>query len=139
WLYAAARAEARSGRPGGRSRGALIGLSTLPGVALTLLYFRGFRKGLHPPSTGGILDYARTGLQFLTGGVGMPATWAWPWSGALTLALVVLALVFLARAWVREADERPRVVGLAAFLAALTALAAAVGWGRGWAGDQAGF
>ena len=69
----------------------------------------------------------------------MPASWAWPWSGAATLGLLGLAVAALAHAWATRPVERPRVAGLAAFLAAMLAMAAGVGWGRGWAGDRAGF
>ena len=78
-------------------------------------------------------------MQFLTGGIGIPAPMLWPWSGGVTLGLMALSLVFLGRAWAFRPAERPRIFGLAAFLLAMLALGAAVGWGRGWAGDQAGF
>ena len=139
WLLAASWAQARSGRPGGGRRGALIALAVVPGLTLTSLYFVGFRKGLHPEAPGGAFDGLRAGLQFLSVGVGMPAAMAWPWSGAATLGLVASALGFLGRAWLRLPRERPRIFGLVAFLLAVLALAGAVGWGRGWAGDRAGF
>ena len=139
WLIAAAAAEARSGRAGGVRRGAAIALAAVPGLALTAAYFRGFRSVPHPESPGGALDALRTAVQFLAGGVGVPAAWAWPWSGAATLGLLGLAVAWASRAWATRPDERPRVVGLAAFLAGIAALALAVGWGRGWAGDRAGF
>jgi hypothetical protein len=135
WLFGAAWGTARSGRPGA----ALIALSPVPGLVVTALYFVGFEKGSHPEAEGGLVDHVRTGVQFLTSGVGIPAAWGWPWSGAATLALVGLALYFLIRAWVFQPVERPRVFGLVAFLAAMGAMAAAVGWGRGWAGPLAGF
>ena len=52
-------------------------------------------------------DALRTGLQFLSVGVGMPAAMAWPWSGAATIGLVALALGFLGTAWIRSPRERP--------------------------------
>ena len=111
----------------------------MPGLTLTVYYFRGFRRGLHPESEGGLIAGGRAAVQFLTGGLGMPTALAWPWSAGVTLALVAIAAVLLGRTWVRRPEERPRVFGLAAFLAGVTALAAAVGWGRGWAGQLAGF
>jgi hypothetical protein len=139
WLSGAAVAEARSQRPGRWLRVGTNVAAMLPGLALTALYFRGFRKGLYPQAPGGMLDGLRTGLQFLTGGIGIPAAVLWPWSGAVTLGLIALSSVFLGRAWVLRPDERPRVFGVSAFLVAMLALAAAVGWGRGWAGNLAGF
>jgi hypothetical protein len=139
WLLGAAWAESRSGRPGARRRAARIAVTTTPGLVLMALYFRGFQRGRNPEALGGVVAGFRTGLQFLSGGVGKPAVWAWPWSGAATLGLMTLALIFLARAWVRRPKERPRIFGLAAFLAAVTAIATAVAWGRAWSGEQAGF
>ncbi len=78
-------------------------------------------------------------MQFLTGGIGQPAALGWPWSGAATLGLVALALAVLGRTWAARPQERGRVFGLLAFLAALLTMAAGVGWGRGWAGPLAGF
>jgi hypothetical protein len=139
WLLGVAVAEARSMRPGRWPRVGTTVAAMLPGVALTVLYFRDFRKGLHPEAADGILDGLRTGLQFLTGGIGVPAPLLWPWSGAVTLGLIAISLVFLGRAWVLRADERQRLFGLTAFLTSMLALAGAVGWGRGWAGSLAGF
>jgi len=138
-LVAAGWAEGRSGRPGCGRRGWAIALAAVPGLAMTAAYFRGFRSVPHPRAPGGVLDGARAALQFLAGGVGFPAAWAWPWSGAATLALIVLALGWAARAWSTRPGERPRLVGFAAFGAGAVGLAAAVGWGRGWSGDRAGF
>jgi hypothetical protein len=139
WLLAASCVEARSQRPGSGRRAALIALLTLPGLVLSALYFHGFRQGDHPAAAGGPFDGVRTALQFLTGGIGEPAALGWPWSGAATLGSVVLALAALGRTWVARPQERCRVFGLLAFLAALSTVAAGVGWGRGWAGPLAGF
>ena len=139
WLLAAAWAEARSGHPGAGRRAAVTALAAAPSLVLSALYLHGFHAGSHPVSPGGILDVARTAVQFLAGGVGAPASWAWPLSGVITLGLASLGLLLLGRAWVFQAEERPRILGLVAFLGAMTAMAGAVGWGRGWAGPLAGF
>ena len=139
WLLAGAASEVRSGRLGSGRRGAAIALSTVPGLALTVAYFRGFRPVPHPESPGGALDGVRAAVQFLAGGLGFPAAWAWPWSGVATIALLGLVVAWAAWGWVTRPGERPRLVGLAAFLAGVVALAGAVGWGRGWSGDRAGF
>ena len=69
----------------------------------------------------------------------MPGAALWPWSGAVTLGLIALSIGFLLRAWLVQPDERPRIFGLAAFLASMLSIAGAVGWGRGWSGSLAGF
>jgi hypothetical protein len=139
WILGVAVAEVRSVRPGHWRRALVAVLSMLPGLVVMALYFRGFKKDLHPETMGGIFDGARTALQFLTGAIGIPAPMLWPWSGAVMVGLTALTLVFLGRAWAFRPGERPRIFGLAAFLLAMLALGAAVGWGRGWAGEQAGF
>jgi hypothetical protein len=139
WLFGAAWSEARSGRPSAGRRAALIALAAVPGLVVTALYFRGFRKGSHPEAEGGLLDNVRTGVQFLTGGVGMPASWWWPLSGVVTIVLIVLALSLLGWIWTLRPEERPRIFGLVAFLTGMLAMAVAVGLGRGWSGPSAGF
>jgi hypothetical protein len=138
WLLGVATAGSWLARSEGWRRAIFALMAILPGVCIAAFYFRGFRAGIHPETSGGIVDGARTGLQFLTGGLGVPAAVLWPWSGAVTVALAALGVVFLVRVWAVRPGERPRVFGLAAFLAALLALAAGVGWGRGWAGGMAG-
>jgi hypothetical protein len=139
WLLGSAIAQAHSAESGSWRRAMTDLAVMLPGLGFSVLYFRGFRAGLHPEPTGGVVDVGRTGLQFLAGGIGVPAARFWPWSGWVTLVLLVLGLVFLSRAWAAWPDERPRAFGLAVFVAAMLALAAGVGWGRGWAGERAGF
>jgi hypothetical protein len=139
WLFAAAWVEGRSGRSGAALNGVAIALAAVPGLLLTALYLRGFRGSAHPPSPEGVLDNARAALQFLTGGLGAPAAWSWPWSGFATFGAIAAGLAMLYRGWRTKPGERSRVFGLAAFLAALLAMAAGVGWGRGWAGPLAGF
>jgi hypothetical protein len=139
WVLAAAWVEARSPRPGAVWRALLVALPAVPGLVLCALYLRGLRPGYHPAPADGIVDGARTAVQFLAGGIGEPAALGWPWSGVATLSLLVLALGSLARAWVTRPSARCQIFGLLAFLAALLTIAAGVGWGRGWAGSLAGF
>ncbi len=139
WLVGLAWLEARSPTPGGRRRAAGIALASVPGFVVAGLYFQGWRRGVYPEAPGGITDRLRTALQFLTGGLGAPTEWGWPGSGVATAGAGVGAVVLLARAWWVRPGERTRIFGLVALLAGLLALALAVGWGRGWAGDRAGF
>jgi hypothetical protein len=139
WLFAEGCAEACSGRPRAGLTGVAVALAAVPGLVLAAFYFRGFRGGVHPPAPEGIVDNARTALQFLAGGLGAPAAWSWPWSGFATMGAVAAGSAMLYRGWRTESAERSRVLGLAAFLAALLSIAAGVGWGRGWAGPLAGF
>src|SRR5262249_54079017 len=92
WLFASALAEARRGR---LRRAAVAALAALPGVVLTVLYFRGFRSGIHPEPEWPLYTAARAGLQFLTCGLGMPAARGWPWSGVATALLIALTVALL--------------------------------------------
>ena len=139
WMFGMAVATLRSPDDGRWLRVGTLALAMLPGLAVTALYFRGFRGGLFPDAPGGMTDNVRTGLQFLTGGIGTPGAVLWPWSGVVTFGLIALSVVLLVRAWLVRPDERPRIFGLAAFLASMLSIAGAVGWGRGWSGSMAGF
>ena len=139
WIFGAALGEARSRNPGCRRRALATALTTVPGVALSILYFRGFQPGVHPPAPGGLVDVLRTALQWLAGGIGTPALATWPVSGLATAGLLVGALLILARTWLWHPAERTRAFGLLCFLGGVISLALAVGWGRGWSGSLAGF
>jgi hypothetical protein len=139
WLFGMSVAVARSNHPDRRRRLASLVAAMLPGLAIAILYFRGFRKGLHPPAPSGVLDALRTALQFLAGGIGQPASALWPWSVWLTLGLIFVSLICLVYSWIRHREERHRVFGLICFLISILTIAGAVGWGRGWAGETAGF
>ena len=139
WLLGSALAEYRSRTEASPRRASGIACAALPGLLLTGFYFWGFQPGVTPEARGGVADLVRTAAQFLTGGVGMPASWIWPWSGLMTAGLLVVSLAFLGHAWGRRPEEHARIFGLLAFLAGVLSVALAVGWGRGWAGDLAGF
>jgi hypothetical protein len=139
WLAGWAIAEARGRKPRSVGRALLIGLAAIPGLILAVFYFRGFQRGQHPADPDWPLSNLRAGMQFLTSGLGLVTAQAWPWSGVATGLVLILTVFFLIRAWWLYTDERPRAFGLLAFLGAPLGLAAAVGWGRGWAGESAGF
>ncbi len=139
WLSARAWSELRSTETKRRINAAIIVASSMPGLLATVLYFRNFQKGIHPETEHRLLESARAGVQFLSGGLGMTAAQFWPWVGAFTIILVAMTLVWLGRSYAALPGERPRVLGFLAFLTAPLGLAAAVAWGRGWAGEMAGF
>ena len=139
WLLGSALAEYRSRLAGSQRRAIGIACSAVPGLLPAGFYFWGFQPGVHPEAGGGLADLVRTAAQFLAGGVGTPAGWIWPWSGVLTAGLLIVGLALLGRAWGTRPEEHARIFGLLAFLAGVLSVALAVGWGRGWAGDLAGF
>jgi hypothetical protein len=139
WLLGMAVANFRFPNPSRGLRVATVVSAMLPGLVVAIFYFRGFQKGIYPAAPGGIVDNLRTGLQFLTGGVGIPGAVLWPWSGIVTLGLIALCVIFLGWESLARPDERPRIFGLTAFLLSQLTIAGAVGWGRGWSGSMAGF
>ncbi len=139
WMFGIAIASFRFPNPRRGLHLATVIALMLPGLAVSIFYFRGFHKGIYPAAPDGIFDNLRTGLQFLTGGIGTPGAVLWPWSGIVTLGLIALCVIFLGWGWLVRPDERPRIFGLAAFLLSQFTIAGAVGWGRGWSGSMAGF
>ena len=139
WLIGAAVLEARSSLAGSWRRASVLALTTVPGLSLMSYYFQGFQPGVRPVAAGGTTDILRTALQFLAGGVGVPAGWVWPASGMVTGSLLTWSIMFLTRAWIEQPLERTRIFGLFCFLGGVLSMAVAVGWGRGWAGGMAGF
>ena len=138
WLWASAAAHWRSGRPRGRLRGSVILGMTLPALVLTVLYFRGYRRPPNQSLPTGPADALRCALQFLSLGFGTGARSLWPIFGAVSAGLIALAAVLLLAAWLRRPAERPRIVGLVAFLVAVLTLAMGIGWGRSGGGEAAG-
>jgi len=139
WLGSVAASHGRSGGRSGRLRGLGIAALSAPGLALAVLYFRGFERPPHHSPPGGPADVARTTLQFLSLGFGPAAADLWPLSGVAVPCLLVLATALLLRAWAARPEERPRALGLLAFLAATVSLALGLGWGRSGMGEVAGF
>jgi hypothetical protein len=99
-------------------------------VGLLLLYFVGYqRPPAHPvsPSLGATLKGT---LQFLSVGFGSGSRAFWPASGLLVGALILATVLALLWAAARSAEERPRAIRAALFLAGMGCLAGGIGWSR---------
>jgi hypothetical protein len=139
WLCGVAVAAMRSGERHGRRNALLILSVTVPAFLVMALYLREFQGARHHPSAAGVWEALRTGLQFLSLGLGPSGATLWPGSGLAVLGLLLLSVWRLVRVWVRGPEERLRASGLLAFLGAMGCLALGLGWGRAGSGGLAGF
>jgi hypothetical protein len=110
--------------------GFLMLVSGLVAVTLVLLYFLGYEQPVYHSSADNPGTVLITTLQFLTNGFGPVADRFWPLSGLGELALLLTTLTILVVVVWRNPSERPRALGLLAFLAGMFCLALGIGWGR---------
>jgi hypothetical protein len=81
----------------------------------------------------------RCALQFMTMAIGPVAERFWPLSAFALMTLGIASLALILRAWHMLPLERARILVLCALIAAVAAVAMAVGWGRGSTDSNAGF
>ena len=139
WLLASAAAQLIRRAPGGRRAGFLILGVTAIAILPAALYFWGYRAAGHHAIEGGIAATLTTALQFLSLMLGPSATRLWPYSGLVVALLFVASVGLLIGVVVRRPTERPRALGLLAFLGGLSSLAVGLGWGRAGSSVLAGF
>lgn len=139
WVWSVAASSWRSGGRPGRIRGGLLLALTAPALALATLYFRGYQRPATNSPPGELGDVVRTTAQFLSLGFGPAAASLWPYIAWVVPGLLAVAAAFLVGAWARRPEERPRALGLLAFLAGSATLALGLGWGRSGMGGLAGF
>ena len=139
WLLASAAARVRHGGPGGRRAGLLRLVVTLLSLLPAALYFRDYWAAGITPSTAGSPPSLATALQFLSLMLGPSAARLWPYAGLVVALLLVASVGLLVGVVVRRPGERPRALGLLAFLGGLVSLAVGLGWGRAGSSLLAGF
>lgn len=128
WLLWVIVRQWRPGDPGGRPARVAAMLLTLAGFMVAGLYPLGLHAA-HPPSPG-LRATVQTFFQFLAMSFGSGAEAVWKLTAAAATAALLASVVLLLLTGGRQPEERPRALGLLAFLAALVAVAGAVGWGR---------
>jgi hypothetical protein len=108
------------------------------GFLLEGLYFHGYQSTarVDPPS---LQDSLRTAAQFLSVNFGLAASPLWPFSALAMIGLLLLGVAALILVWLRQPEDRFRVLGLLAMLVSIAVLALAIGWGRADLGPEAGF
>jgi hypothetical protein len=139
WLCGLAAFGPASASPRDWSRALLAPALAAPALTLTALYFVDYPGAAHHSPSAGAAASATTALQFLSLGFGPAGVTLWPVSGVAVIALLLVGVAVLLRAVVDRPEERPRALGLLAFLAAVASLAAGIGWGRSGMGELAGF
>jgi hypothetical protein len=128
FAFAARRGRHDSGRRAAAS-GLAVGAAALA-VLLSVAYFLGYESSPWNQPSPGVAATLQTSGKFLALGVGPAAASAWLPFGMIGMLIMLAAVWTLASAWNRRPDDRIRVVGLLAFLAAVAVMALAVGWGR---------
>ena len=99
-------------------------------VLLCAVYFVGYEASPWNQASPGPGATLATVGKFLALSLGPVAAKRWLLCGAAAVAVYLIALGVLAVAYRRNPEERLRILGLLAFLAAALLLAMAVGWGR---------
>jgi hypothetical protein len=97
---------------------------------LCVVYFIGYDPSPWNEPSPGLGATLATSGKFLALSVGPAAVKSWVLFGAVVSGVLVSSVIALVRAWRPRGDERLRIAGLLAFLAAIGVLALAVGWGR---------
>jgi hypothetical protein len=99
-------------------------------LVLCAVYFVGFDSSPWNAASPGPTTALATFGKFVALGLGPLADYSWPLFGVLAAGTLVCAGAALLWALPRRDEDRIRLVGLLAFLAAALVLAALVGWGR---------
>lgn len=115
---------------GTRSRWTGAAIVVLCGAAVMVAYLHGYERVPHFPAGHGLSGMVVTGIKAMTMSFGAGGRAAWPFSGALVLALVGLTLAKLVGMFSNDQENRMRSWGLICFIGALVGLAAALGLGR---------
>ncbi len=139
WLGFAAISRWRDGGPHAARRALAMGALAAMPVALVTVYFLGFTRPENHAASPGILASLRTGLEFLSSGIGLAAKEVWPASALLVAAGGALGVWQLCHAFRDRPQDRVRAAGFFCFFAGVGALAMGIGWGRAFLGPGAGF
>ncbi len=87
----------------------------------------------------GLYASLRTGIEFLSFGIGPAAKEIWPVSGFLIILVCVMMLRQCLTVFRNQPAERLRALGFLLFFAGIIALAIAIGFGRAYIGPMGGF
>jgi hypothetical protein len=97
---------------------------------LCVVYFIGYQASPWNQASPGLAATLATSGKFLALSLGPAASKRWLLCGSVAVVLFVVGLGLLIAAFREDRDQRLRIVGLLAFVAAAAVLALAVGWGR---------
>jgi hypothetical protein len=125
--------------PHGRRDGLLILILASVPLLLVGLYLVRFASHVRGFPHAGLRASLRTGVQFLSTGLGPIAKPSWPFSGLVVIGLVLFSAVITATVWLQRPQERPRALGLLSFLGSMAVLALGLGWARALIVPDRGF
>jgi len=115
--------------PSRRARVALVFLA-VSSALIAGMYFLHYERVPHHHSTHDVCEILGSSLQFLSIGLGPGAGSLWPWSGVVTVAMLLACVVLVGLAWRGRPQERERILGMFLFLVSVGSLALGVGLGR---------
>jgi hypothetical protein len=130
WFAYTAWVRRRGYPPDRRVGGWVPAGAALLATLLCAVYFIGYESSPWNVPSPSLRATLETTDKFLALSVGPAAAKAWLLFGVVVPLILLTSLGVLAAARRRWEDERLRIVGLLAFLAAFALLALAVGWGR---------
>jgi hypothetical protein len=130
WLAYAVWTRRRDAATRPRTGEWLAAVAACLAVLLCAVYFAGYEASPWNQASPGRGATLATAGKFLALSLGPVAAKGWLVCGGAAMVVFVIALGLLAAAYRRDRDERLRILGLLAFLAAALVLALAVGWGR---------
>lgn len=136
WLCYASVRKWRSGGPHARRDAPLMFVLAAAPAALAAMYFQGIYARAYTP---GFYASLRTGIQFISFGIGPGAKEIWPISGLLVLIVCTTIVWKCLMVFRNHPAHRIRAAGFLMYLAGIIALATAIGLGRAFIGPIAGF
>lgn len=120
----------RSGTRWAKRDGAfIVGIAVLA-LLFVGLYFVGFEKVPHHPSSSSPWVSLKTTVKFLTMGFGPAVRSVWPFSGLAALLLLAFSVALLIIGFWKVPGERTRTLGIILFICALASLGLGIGLGR---------
>jgi len=123
-----------------RAKSTLFLAAAIIDLVLSVIFLYGLKRPGQIPASSGVLASLGTALEFMAGSFGQNAgRMTWPILGVVVLTLLVVTLITLALAWVKEPTRRLCTSGLLLFLAGCALSIISVGWGRSGFGAGAGF
>jgi hypothetical protein len=136
WLCYASVRKWQSGGPHARRDALLMFAFAAAPAALVVMYFQGIYARACTP---GFYASLRTGIQFISYGIGPGAKEIWPLSGLLVLIVCTIIVRQCLMVFRNHPAQRIRAAGFLLYFAGIIALATAIGLGRAFIGPIAGF
>ncbi len=136
WLFYASACKWLSGGPRAKQIALVMLVFAAMPAGLVVLYLHGLYAS---PDYMGLYASLRTGIEFISFGIGPAAKEIWPVSGFLVLILCAIIVRKCLMVFRNQPAQRLRAAGFLLFFAGIFALAIAIGFGRAYIGPLGGF